>query len=402
MKVFQLNTFCGIKSTGRIATDIAQLLEKRGHECRVGYGAESAPKALSRFAFHFGNPLERKIHGAIRKLLDGEGYGSHAGTLRLIRELEAFQPDIIHLHNIHGCYLNFRLLFRFLKKSQIPVVWTLHDCWPMTGHCAYFEYAQCSRWKQACGSCPQLRSYPVCLGLDGSRRNLRHKKALFSGLPSLRWITPSNWLKGYVEASWLNAYPAQVIYNGVDLSRFKPVDGSFLRGRHQITAEHVLLAVAAEWDERKGLRYLLEAEKLWGKGYQLVIIGLTPEQISALPPGVLGLTSTQNVDELVAWYSLADCLVNPTLEDNMPMVNLEALACGTPVAVFRTGGCPEVINDACGRVVEQGNAVALAHAAMELAPQKKAFSPACLRKAEQLDSRSGYEQYLQLYEELLS
>ena len=402
MKIFQLNTFCGIKSTGRIATDIALLLEAEGHECRIGYGAGNVPKALERFAFRIGNPPERKWHGAIRKFFDAEGYGSHWGTLCLIRELKRFQPDVIHFHNLHGCYLNFRLLFRYLHKNQIPVAWTLHDCWSMTGHCAYFEYANCGKWRQQCGKCPQLRSYPICFGLDGSRRNLRHKKKLFSGLPKVRLVTPSLWLKSYVEQSWLNEYPAQVIYNGVDLAVFSPaVDKEYLRMRYQISEKYIVLAVAAEWDERKGLRYLLEAEKEWGSDYRLVIIGLSAVQISTLPKSIIGIQSTENVTELVAWYSVADVFVNPTLEDNMPMVNLEALACGTPVAVFKTGGCPEAIDETCGKVVEKGNAAELAQAVMTLAPQKQALIESCLHRACSFEAQTCYGQYLRLYKELL-
>ena len=404
MKVFQLNTFCGIKSTGRIAAEIALLLEEQGHVCRIGYGAEAPPVKWERFAYRVGGPIERKVHGAIRKFFDAEGYGSQLGTLRLIRELKRFQPDIIHLHNIHGCYLHFGILFRYLKKNRIPLIWTLHDCWPMTGHCAYFEYAKCFKWQAECGHCPQLLNYPPCYGLDGSKRNLRHKKALFSGLPAMSWVTPSNWLKTYVEESWLNQYPAQVIYNGVDLSVLAPADveeNTKLRQKHRITAKHVVLAVAADWDGRKGLSYLLEAVKQWDEDYQLVVIGLSEAQINELPAGILGIAATKDVSELKAWYSLADCLANPTMEDNMPMVNLEALACGTPVVVFSTGGCPEVIDDTCGRVIPQGDAEALAKAVQDIAPLKEQLSAGCRARAKQLESRSCYLQYVQRYEELL-
>ena len=399
MKIFQLNTFCGIKSTGRIATDIALLLERQGHKCRIGYGAGHVPKELERFGFRIGFPLERKIHSAIRKLFDGEGYGSHLGTLALIRELKRFQPDVIHLHNIHGCYLNFRLLFRYIKKSEIPVVWTLHDCWPMTGHCAYFEYANCFRWQASCGQCVQQHQYPICIGLDGSRRNLRHKKKLFSGLKKLRWVTPCNWLQSYVDHSWLRMYPSQVIYNGIDLSVFSPKNGEILKEKYQITAAHILLAVAADWDERKGLRFLLEAAEKWDTEYQLVVLGLSNEQILALPHGILGIAATSDVGELAAWYSLADCLVNPTMEDNMPMVNLEALACGTPVVVFQTGGCPEAVDETCGMVVPQGDSDALAKAVLQIASRKPELVTACLNRAKIFDNQTCYAKYLELYKE---
>ncbi len=400
MKIWQLNTFCGIKSTGRIATDIALLLEKEGHVCRVGYGAESAPESLQRFAYRVGGKCERKIHGAIRKFLDGEGYGSQLGTFALIRELKRFQPDVVHLHNVHGCYVNLPLLFGYLQKSGVPVVWTLHDGWVLTGHCAYFEYAKCFRWKKACGHCPQLRSYPTCLWWDGSKRNLRRKQKLFSSVKNLTLVTPCQWLGQYVTQSYLGQKPTRVIPNGVNPAVFRPVDGRYLRERYQISAKYVVLSVAAEWDERKGLGYLLEASKELGTDYQCVVIGLLKAQIEALPASIIGIEATSNVQELAAWYSLADCLANPTLEDNMPMVNLEALACGTPVAVFQTGGCPEAVEESCGKVVAQGDAKALGEAIKALAPQKAERTEACLKRARHFEAETCYRQYLELYKEL--
>ncbi len=400
MRVFQLNTFCGVKSTGRIATDIAKLLEKEGHECRVGFGAEDAPSEYGRFAVRVGGPVERKLHGALRKLLDGEGYGSHVGTLALIRKMKRFQPDVVHLHNIHGCYLNFRLLFGYLRREGIPVVWTFHDCWPFTGHCAYFDYAQCEKWKTRCHACPQQRSYPVCIGLDGSRRNHRHKQKLFTELKSLTIVTPCHWLKGYVQCSLFEGVPVRVVYNGVDPGVFHPVDGSPLRARYGLDAPYVVLAVAAAWDERKGLTYLLEAANALGPEYQVVVLGLSPEQLRGLPSSVRGLPATGSVAELAQWYSLASCLANPTMEDNMPMVNLEALACGTPVAVFKTGGCVEAVDETCGRLVEQGSAAGLAQAILELAPQKAALEKACVERSQRFLASDCYRQYLALYKEL--
>ena len=400
MRVFQLNTFCGIKSTGRITTDIALLLEQQGDQCIIGYGAESVPDAYKRFAYRIGNPLERKIHGAIRKFFDGEGYGSIAGTLRLIKEIERFQPNVIHLHNLHGCYLHLGILFRFLQKAEIPLVWTLHDCWSFTGHCAYFNYIDCEKWKTECHHCTQLRSYPVCLGIDGSCRNQRRKKKLVHGLKSVTLVPPCHWLAKYIPDSILREYPIRVICNGVDREVFRPVDPKNLREKHKISAKYLVLAVAADWDERKGMKYLLEAASKLSDDYQIAILGLLPEQMAGLPHNVLGLQATGNVEELAQWYSAADCLANPTMEDNMPLVNLEALACGTPVAVFRTGGCVEAVDDTCGIVAPQGDSAALAQAIQQLAPQKQTLSDACVKRSELFDSKQCYREYLALYKEL--
>ncbi len=403
MRVFQLNTFCGVKSTGRIVASIAELLERQGDLCRIGFGAEETSPGAQRFAYRVGTPLERKIHGAIRKFLDMEGYGSRLATRRLIREIKRFRPDVIHLHNLHGCYLNLGMLFRYFKKSETPLVWTLHDCWPFTGHCAYFEFVGCEKWEARCHACPQLRSYPTCLWWDGSRRNFRHKRRLFTGLPNLTLVPPCHWLEGLLGRSFLKEYPVRVIENGVDRSVFHPAgpeECQALAQRHDLAGKQVILAVAAEWDERKGLRYLLQAASLLGEEFRVVVLGLSPQQIATLPEGVLGLAATGSARELAAWYSLARCLANPTMEDNMPLVNLEALACGTPVAVFATGGCPEAVDETCGRVVPQGNAEALAQAIRELASSKEAMAGACLARAARFDSEGAYQKYLALYKEL--
>lgn len=399
MRVFQLNTFCGVKSTGRIALEIAKLVEADGGTCRIGYGVPEMIPEAERFGLRIGSPWERKLHGAMRKLADGEGCGSVLGTRALLRELCAFAPDIIHLHNLHGCYLNLRMLFGYLAACRVPVVWTLHDCWPFTGHCAYFDYCGCERWKTGCHDCPQQRGYPVCVGLDGSRRNYRAKKRLFAPLENLTFVAPCEWMTGPLKASFLGGHPVRVIPNGVDRAVFHPTQ-SDLRARYHLEHRRIALAVASEWDERKGLRYLIDAAGRMGESCRFVVIGLEPQQIAQLPSTMLGIERTRDAGELAAWYTAADCLVNPTMEDNMPMVNLEALACGTPVAVFRTGGCPEAVTEACGRVVEQQDVAGLCAAVQELCAAKPAMTTACLERAALFDARAAFRAYLSLYKEL--
>ena len=400
MRIFQLNTFCGVKSTGRITTEIAKLVETSGGECKIGFGADMAPDELSRFAMRIGTPVERKAHGALRKLLDGEGYGSTLGTRRLIGQMRAFRPELVHLHNLHGCYLNLRLLFGYLKDAGLPVVWTLHDCWPFTGHCAYFDYAGCDRWQTRCHDCPQQRGYPVCIGLDGSARNFQHKKRLFTALSNLTFVVPCEWMKQPLGRSFLSGYPVRVIPNGVNREIFHPVEND-VRARYSIGERKLVLAAASEWDERKGLRYLVESARRLGEGYRFAVIGLSEAQVEALPEGMTGLTHTESPAELAAWYSAADCFANPTMEDNMPMVNLEALACGTPVAVFRTGGCPEAVDGSCGAVVEQADVPAFSDAIARLCERRNEMREGCLRRAARFDSGDTFRAYVDLYKERL-
>lgn len=399
MRVFQLNTFCGVKSTGRIACEIAKLVEADGGECRIGYGVPGISSDSEAYAVQIGSMLERKLHAIIRKLFDAEGYGSWFATHRLIRELKAFQPDLIHLHNLHGCYLHLPTLFRYFQKADIPLVWTLHDCWPFTGHCAYFDYSGCEKWKVQCHHCPQQKSYPVCIGVDGSFRNHRMKKKYFSLPKKMTFAAPCKWITNHLSASKLGNYPSKVIVNGVNRKVFYPVQ-SDLRQRYGLENVKICLAVASEWDHRKGLSYLVEAAQKMGEGYRFVVIGLSDEQVVALPPSMIGIKNTANTNELAAWYTTADCLVNPTLEDNMPMVNLEALACGTPVVVFDTGGCPEAIDETCGIVVPKGDGDALV-AAIEKATSGVFGSEQCMERAAQFDCEQAFRQYLALYKELV-
>lgn len=398
MRVFQLNTFCGVKSTGRIACEIAKLVQDDGGECRIGYGVPGISADAEPFAYQIGHPLERKVHGAMRKLLDAEGYGSYFATRRLIREMRAFHPDIVHLHNLHGCYLHLATLFDFLRQSGVPVVWTLHDCWPFTGHCAYFDYCGCERWQSGCHHCPQKKSYPVCLGLDGSDRNYRMKKKWFANLP-LTFVAPCEWMKGPLSASFLAKAPVRVIPNGVNLQVFHPTQ-SDLRERYHLENAKICLSVASEWDARKGLTFLYEASQRMGEGYRFVVIGLSQEQLAQLPKEMLGLTHTADARELTAWYTLADCFVNPTLEDNMPMVNLEALACGTPVATFATGGCPEAVDPSCGMAIPPKDVDAFCAAIRILASEKNQRTLSCLERAQHFDASRTFRSYLALYKEL--
>lgn len=399
MRIFQLNMVCGVKSTGRIAWEIAKLVEADGGECRIGCGANFVPDEAKRVAYKTLSVTKRRVYSLLTKLFDAEGRFNRSGTKRLIREMEQFRPDVVHLHNIHGCYLHVGELFHYLREKNLPVVWTLHDCWPFTGHCAYFDFSGCQRWKSGCHDCPQLKSYPVCIGLDGSRGNHARKKKWFASLHNLTMVVPCEWMKEPLGQSYMKDYPVRTIYNGVDLQRFRPVD-SDIRQRYGLENSKLVLAVASDWDERKGLRYLVQAAEQMGQEYRFVVIGLSPAQVVALPDNIIGIQQTSDVNELVQWYSAADCLANPTMEDNMPMVNLEALACGTPIAVFRTGGCPEAVDEHTGIVVEKGDVEGLCDAVRLLCPKTEERTNACLKRAELFHSVRTFEDYLALYKDL--
>ena len=400
MNVLQVNTVYPGGSTGRMMAQIAaHTAAQPGNRSIVAFGIGNSLQQGNVTAVRIGRPLERKVHAVIRKLLDAEGYGSRNATRQLIRLCREQHVDVVHMHNLHGCYLNLKLWFRFLREANIPVLWTLHDCWPMTGHCAHFDFCGCDKWQTQCFQCPQQRMYPTCIGLDGSRRNYRLKKSLFTAVPNLTIVTPCDWLRQKVQASFLQALPVRVIYNGVDTEQFKPV-ASAIRAQYGLEQKHVLLAAASDWTDRKGLPQLLALSKMLDESYQLVIIGLPKEKIDNLPPDILGLEKIASTERMRDWYSAADCFVNPTLEDTMPLVNLEALACGTPVAVFRTGGCPEAVTDACGIVVEKGNVPMLAQAVKRICKSGGYTAEACRAQAKRFAMENTLSAYADLYREV--
>ena len=335
-----INSVCGIRSTGRICTDLADALTEQGHEVKIAYGRETVPEKYQKYAVRIGNDTDTKLHGLRSRIFDDTGYGSKKATERFIEWVKSYDPDVVHLHNIHGYYINIELLFRYLAKAKKHVIWTLHDCWPFTGHCVYFDYAKCDRWKTGCYKCPQKKEYPASMVADRSKKNWEKKKALFTSVKDMVFVTPSQWLADLLKQSYLGSYPVKVINNDIDLTVFRPTEGDF-REKNGLTGKKVLLGVASVWDRRKGLKDYIKLSENLDDNYRIVLVGLSEEQIKSLPKNIIGISRTNNTKELAEIYTAADLLVNLTYEDNYPTVNLEAQACGTPVISYRTGGSTE-------------------------------------------------------------
>lgn len=401
-KLLQINSAINYGSTGKIAEQIGELAKQQGWESYIAHGRYINPS--HQVAIQVGNRLDWLLHALLTRLTDRHGLFSTRATRKLVKHIEEIKPDIIHLHNIHGYYLNYKVLFEYLNKSNIPVVWTLHDCWTMTGHCAYFDYAKCDKWQMSCHNCPQKGTYPVSWVADRSRDNYKEKRDLFTSIQNLILVPVSKWLAGVVQNSFLKDKRVDVIHNGIDVQTFQPKISNTLTKQYNFADKRIVLGVALPWSPRKGLPDFIKLyEKLDIRLYQMVLIGLSKEQIAQLPIGVIGLERTNSVEELAEWYSVADVFVNPTYEDNYPTTNLEAISCGTPVVTYRTGGSPESVTPQTGRVVEQGNIEAVAKAIEELcAEDRDAMRTRCREYAvAHFDKQECFKKYLELYEEII-
>ncbi len=395
--LLQINTTLNYGSTGRIAENIGLVAKKHGWRSVMAHGPRMKNQSTLD-TYQTTSPFDEKIHGAIYSLLlDRHGLGSTKATKRFIEILKSdIKPDIIHLHNIHGYYINYQILFEYLKKSDCPVVWTLHDCWSFTGHCANFDAINCVKWKTMCEDCPQLRSYPTSMLFDSSKQNFILKSKLFSSIREKLILVPvSYWLEGLVKESFLKECQTQVIHNGIDLSIFKQ------NPTHN--KEKLILGVASPFSKEKGFYDFLRLRDLLPLDYDIMLVGLDDKQLSNLPNGILGLKRTQSQQELVDLYNRALVFINPTYQDNYPTTNLEAIACGTPVITYKTGGSPESVTNGTGIVTEQGNVNEILQAIKNISTWDSTLTANECRKhaSSHFDKNQCFQSYIDLYNSLI-
>ena len=396
MRIAEINS-CNFGSTGNIMLEIAKVAEKCGHMAAVCY-PKSRGNAKKRKGSDIviGNRLSRNLHLKLAEITGLNGCFSYFSTLNFLRKLNKFKPDIIHLHNLHNCYVNLPLLFKYIKKHNIKTVWTLHDCWSFTGHCPYFDIAECDKWKTECYNCPQYKEYPKSL-FDNSKYMYSLKKKWFTGVKNMTIVTPSKWLAGLVKKSYLKDYPVRVINNGIDLSVFKPTESDF-RKKYALENKYIVLGVASPWGKRKGFDAFSELAERLDDCYRIVLVGLAKEQKEGLPPNIIGLERTANQTELAGIYTAADVFANPTREENYPTVNMEAIACGTPVVTFNTGGSPEIIDETCGTAVAKNDIDGICNEIIKICETKPYSEETCLKRAESFDKNEKFREYIRLYE----
>ncbi|AGN24063.1 glycosyltransferase [Erysipelothrix rhusiopathiae] len=357
MKVLFVNSVCDYGSTGKIVRDLANGLKKEGHEVLICYGRHQAKEDTD--TFYIGDKLTTYSHVFMTRVFNRHGLHSNRATQKLIEKIETFNPDVIHLHNLHGYYLNVEMLFEALKTFKGKIYWTFHDCWPISGSSAYFDYHGCKTWDEGCVECNSTRDYPEALVFKRQKKNFLWKKKAFSGLDNLTLVTPSYWLKELLAKSFLAQYPCEVIHNGINTNLFKPTYDAELTKKYE--NKLVLLGVASIWEQRKGLNDFIKLSTMISDNYKIVLIGLTEEQKKSLPTAIDGVLRTDSAEQLAAYYTLSHRFINPTYEDNYPTTNIEALCCHTPVIAYDTGGNKEVSIKPFMTIVPQGDLEAIVH-----------------------------------------
>lgn len=373
-----------------------------GWESYIAFGRDEQPSQSQKI--RIGNDWTIRWHGLQTRLFDRHGLESRGPTKRLIKAIDKIKPDVVQLHNLHGSYINYPLLFAYFKATEMPVVWTFHDCWPITGHCVYFDYVGCEKWKTHCYACPQKHTHPSSYLFDRSRRNYTLKKSLFTSLPNLTIVPVSSWLSGLIGSSYLQQVSKQLIHNGIDTSRFQPKETTSFRKQHGLDDKFLILGVANGWTQRKGLNDFVKLSASLSNDCRIVLVGLTKKQVKGLPKTIITLLRTEHVEELADVYAACDVYVNPTYEDNFPTTNLEALACGTPVITYRTGGSPESIDEKTGFVVEKGDLTGLQEAIRCIQTKGKlVYKNACVERAiSHYSKEDRYKEYMLLYETVMA
>ena len=400
MKIVEING-TNYSSTGNIMLNIAEVARKNGHEVfTCSKNSRQSKKYINKNHIYIGSRFERILSELLSDITGKKDSFNIIGTKRFIKKLEEINPDLIHLHVMHDSFINYSLFFNYLIESKIPVVWTLHDCNPITGQCVYFDSIGCYKWKTGCCNCKQLHRYPKSLLFDNTFALWNKKKELFTKLNNLTIVTPSKWLANIVKESFLNNAKIKVINNGIDINVYKYIESDF-RKKNNLQNKKIVLGVGYIWNKRKGLDDFIKLASLLPQNYQIVLVGTNDEIDEKLPDNILSIHRTYDKEELVKIYSSADVFVNPTYEDNFPTTNIESLACGTPVITYNTGGSPEIINDKCGSVVNKGDTESLKREIIRICNTKPFLKEDCINRSTQFDKNKKFKEYINLFNNLI-
>lgn len=397
MKVLHINAVSGIRSTGRICSEIIEFLQEKGHKGYMAYSDGNKAKGHK-----IGTKLDHKCHALLSRISGKQGYFSVLETYRLLKYIGFLEPDIIHLHNLHGNYININMLLKYLAKKDIPTVITLHDCWFFTGKCFHFTVEDCYKWKEECNHCPRIHKDNPSWFFDKSKKMYHDKKSLFGQIKQLAVVGVSDWITEEAKQSLLkNGQIIRRIYNWVDFNVFKPVCAEDLRRRMNLEDKFVILGVASFWTEDKGLSELLQLSKELPENMVIVLIGNLKENIEAYK-NIIHIRETHDITSMVKFYSMADVLLNLSMEEACGKVTIEALACGTPVIAMNSTSNPEQIGEACGYVVEKNDRDDL-YRKINLVYRngKNYYRDHCISYANKTFNKTNcLNDYIQLYHEL--
>ncbi len=395
MKILQISANWGRGGPGGVEKDIYDILCLNGDECAIAYGRYNIPEEVN--SIKIGGKLSVYKSVLSARLFDNAGFANKKETKRFVKDIVHYNPDIIHIHNLLGYYLNINVLFTYLKECKKPIVWTVHDCWPFTGHCINFERINCKKWVTGCYKCPLKNDYPSSILCDNSRSNWMKKNKIFGNVPNMTLVVPSNWLKTKIKQSFLSGYNTEVIHNGIDLNIFHPIDSDILQ-KYKIQNKIVLLAIAGVWNEMKGEKLLYQIADLLSEEYVIVMIGT--QNRTYTHNKIIKIDRTENISELVKWYSMADVFINPTLGDNYPTVNLEAMACGTPIVTNNTGGSAEAAGDRYGRIVFSKTPMEFVEKIKECVAEH-IERESIIEAAKKFDKKSCFKKYIDLYTRII-
>lgn len=392
MKVVQINASLN-GSTGKICKAVSGLLTEKGVENYIFYSAKESD-------FHCGVKYQKngytRMQTAFSRLLGNYGFNAKLSTKKLIKQLKKIQPSVIHLHNVHSHNLHLGLFFEYVKQTNVKVFWTFHDCWAFTAYCPHFDRIGCEKWESGCFSCPQKKQYSWFF--DKSKRLYEKKKKALTGVNDMTIVTPSKWLAGLVKRSFLKEYPVKVVHNGIDLSVFQPTKSDF-KEKYRLQNKKIVLGVAFDWGVGKGLDVFVDLSKRLSTDYQIVLVGTDENVDKQLPKEILSIHRTKDQKELAGIYTAADVFVNPTREETYPTVNMESIACGTPVVTFKTGGSPEIVDETCGFVVKKDDIDGIQVCVERICKDKLFTQEAVLNKALSFDQNGRFAEYVNLYGE---
>lgn len=400
--ILQINSTANSASTGRIAEQIGQLAIDAGWDSYMAYGRSG--NASRSNLIRIGRKKDTFIHGLCSLLFDNHGLATTSATKAFIKQVKEISPDIIHLHNVHGYYINYEVLFDFLSVVKVPVVWTMHDCWAFTGHCSYYSDINCQKWQNVCDNCPKIHNYPKSLFVDRSKHNFIKKIECFSLLDNLTLVPVSRWLEGELKKSFLKQNRIHTILNGVDVNFFLPSKSEeTLRQYYGLEDKKVLLGVATAWGSRKGWNDYIRLSQTLSDDYKIIMVGVSDKQATELPKNILSIKRTESIEQLAGLYSMADVVLNLSDEESFGLTTAEGFACGTPSIVYNCTASPELITPDTGFVVEKGDIEALVGAINSITSKGKVYYSAnCRNRAvDCYDKNKNYQQYIELYKELL-